>query len=176
MNVNELIGKYKKSKLYSLHGVVRIENVIKDLEQLRTIEYSRKVKVPQFIADWLEQCKGFDEGCQAYDQDNAITLQNAIDIDTYGVTECVEEWLGRDGNDELFAKAWLDNDYEIEQDPKYYVVNSKGKYFCNMGFSIKHNFISNVIWQRDSKFEFKTKEAAEAVILLVGGKVEEHNV
>ena len=41
-----------------------------------------------------------------------------------------------------------------------------------MGFSINQNKISNVIWQREKKFEFKTKEAAEAVVLLVGGTVE----
>lgn len=165
MVLEELITKYKKSKLYSLNGVVTIENVIKDLEQLRAIEYNHKVKVPPKIDEYIRLCEV-----------HGFCLKSALNFHMIKEKEywrTARKWILE--NEKLFAEAWA-NGCEAEEEPKFYVVNSKGKYFCNMGFSIKHNFISNVIWQRDSKFEFKTKEAAEAVILLVGGKVEEHNV
>lgn len=109
MNVKELISKYKKSKLYSLHGVVRIENVIKDLEQLKTIEYNPKVKIPNFAAEWLEIKKK-----------NKDSLHVSIDGDWQIMPEVMKEWLFVEFNDEVFARAWLDG-YEVEEDPKYYV-------------------------------------------------------
>lgn len=142
MTIDELIEKYSKPSILQLSGtnisIVETGKVKSDLLQLKedlknlsTIEYSRKVRVPKFIADWIEQSKGFDEDYQAYDQDNAITLQNAIDVNTGGITIDIVEWLWHVGNDELFARAWLDG-YEVEEEPKY-LVRKGEKYLAEWG-------------------------------------------
>lgn len=163
MVLEELITKYKKTKLYSLKGTVAVVNVIQDLEQLRTIEYSCKVKVHPAMADYIEQEAEINDLSLMYIMKNFTESEH---WQTYAnCDDNYEDWS------QVLANAVM-HGYEVKEEPKWVVKNNKGKYFCTMGFSTNQNKISNVIWQREKKFEFKTKEAAEAVILLVGGTVE----
>ena len=62
-------------------------------------EKSNKVVIPQFVAKWLEDCK-----------EKKQSLYSALqDCDS------VNNWLDIEGNEELFARAWLDG-YEVEQE------------------------------------------------------------
>ncbi|HAA2585149.1 TPA_asm: DUF1642 domain-containing protein [Listeria monocytogenes] len=68
------------------------------------------LKVPQFVADWIEQrdAKGDD-------------LYTAMDKSWQSMNYKVIDWLeeGEDRYDK-FARAWLDG-YEVEKEPLYYV-------------------------------------------------------
>ena len=88
---------------------------LKDADKIR--QELNKPIVPQFVADWIEYCKG--EG---------LTLLGSLDpIDKFGnslansfkddVKVCIS-WASR--NSDVFVRAWLDG-YEVEKEKRYYV-------------------------------------------------------
>nr|DAU73440.1 MAG TPA: Protein of unknown function (DUF1642) [Caudoviricetes sp.] len=80
-----------------------------------------KVKIPQFVADWIEYCKF-----------THVDLQHALivgDVDFYNYANQTDfsklkEFLETENNQATFARAWLDG-YEVEKE-KRYVVKVKG--------------------------------------------------
>lgn len=119
MNIQELIKKYEE-KHETVFGfpVIQLNQILEDLKQL---DEPQKPVVPQFVADWIEYCKG--EG---------LTLLGSLDpIDKFGnslansfkddVKVCIS-WASR--NSDVFARAWLDG-YEVEKE-KRYTVKMKG--------------------------------------------------
>lgn len=78
-----------------------------------------KPTIPQFVAEWLEECKGWNDYEQEYDGDNAIDLFSAMDLDNAGMQDNVQNYLV--DNTETFARAWLD-DYEVEEKQKYVLL------------------------------------------------------
>ena len=56
MNKQELINKYKELEngTFDIGALVVCQSILKDLEQL---DEPQKVVVPQFVADWYEECK-----------------------------------------------------------------------------------------------------------------------
>lgn len=67
-----------------------------------------KVAVPQFVADWIEECK--DDDFHLFGAMEGISSnQKKLDY-----------WFREDDNMELFARAWLDG-YEVEKEKCYYV-------------------------------------------------------
>ncbi|EAC3618675.1 DUF1642 domain-containing protein, partial [Listeria monocytogenes] len=74
------------------------------------VEEQERIVVPQFVADWISQCK--QEG---YD------LSWSINYDDSDMPYEIFEWLNPTAdNQELFARAWMDG-YEVEKEPLYYV-------------------------------------------------------
>lgn len=67
-------------------------------------EKPNTVVIPQFVAEWLEDCKGKKQSLYSALQD----------------CDSVNNWLDIEGNEELFARAWLDG-YEVEQEKLYTV-------------------------------------------------------
>ncbi|HDT9439829.1 TPA: DUF1642 domain-containing protein [Listeria monocytogenes] len=68
------------------------------------------VKVPKFVADWIEKKK-----------ENGDDLLVALDKNWQGMEDSVRDWFDAEKERyELFARAWLDG-YEVEQEPLYYV-------------------------------------------------------
>lgn len=75
-----------------------------------------KVKVPQFVADWIEYAKFED-----------YHLLGAMDSIAISGRKNLDEWFrGDDDNMELFARAWLDG-YEVEKEKRYEVILSNGQ-------------------------------------------------
>ena len=109
MNIQELIEKYKKYEdgLFDIGAKVACQNFLKDLEQLDKPE---KVTIPQFVADWIEECKLKKD----------LSLGGAIQLPCPEIYEWLIDWK----NQELFARAWLDG-YEADEEPKY-TVKVKG--------------------------------------------------
>lgn len=64
-----------------------------------------KVKIPQFVADWIEKCKA-----------KRKRLLTAL----LYTPEKVNNWVDYPDNQKLFARAYLDG-YEVEKEPKYIV-------------------------------------------------------
>lgn len=70
------------------------------------------VKVPKFVADWIEYCEKHRWGLSEALED---TYENSC------MPEEVTDWLADcHENQELFARAWMDG-YEVEQEPLYYI-------------------------------------------------------
>lgn len=93
MNKQELIKKYKRLEgVWDAPGAETARQIfLQDLEQLDEPE---KVKVPQFVADWIEECKNDD--FHLFGAMEAISLnQKKLDY-----------WFREDDNMELFARAW----------------------------------------------------------------------
>lgn len=82
------------------------------LELIKLLNEPQPVKVPQFVADWIEYCK------------RGLSIRQAIS-QVY-VSNEVDDWLTEvdaDGafvNQETFARAWLDG-YEVVKEKRYRV-------------------------------------------------------
>lgn len=96
-------------------------NVEKILLQLKRIENDKKVKIPEFVADWIKYCKN-----------TFLSLARALMVseeDFYNYANQKDRlellyFLGSMINQEKFAKAWIYG-YETEQE-KRYLVEMKG--------------------------------------------------
>lgn len=100
MKKQELIATYERISNFA--ETVEIKSVIEKLKQLEEPE----TQVPQFVADWIEECK----------ENNIISLSGAFE---YAKGE-VETWLSSWENQEIFALAWI-NGYEVEKEKRYYI-------------------------------------------------------
>lgn len=104
MKLNELVEKYKKLEgVWNTEGAELARQIfLQDLEQL---DEPDKVKVPQFVADWIEHCRGL--GYSLY-QAMELVHENAE----------IKKWFIFVDNQDLFARAWLDG-YIVEKEKKY---------------------------------------------------------
>ena len=108
MNKNELIEKYKELEngSFDIGALVVCQLILKDLEQLDEPE---KVKIPQFVAEWIEKCKEKEK-----------SLLNSL----LYTPEGVNSWVSNSENQETFALAWIFG-YEVEKE-KRYIIKLKG--------------------------------------------------
>lgn len=104
MNKQELIKKYEEYEngLFDIGARAACQLFLKDLEQLDEPE---KVKVPQFVADFIAEQKKLGH-----------TLSYSIDA---SMSDIVAEWYWN--NSELFAQAWIFG-YEVEKEKRYLVT------------------------------------------------------
>ena len=103
MNKQELIGKYE----YLNHNYFRRVDTSEVLKDLKQLDEPEKVKVPQFVADWIEVAK------------TVYSLSGGMMYGGPGVNK----WLENEDNQRTFVLAWFDG-YEVEKE-KRYVVNLK---------------------------------------------------
>ena len=101
-NKQELISKYELIKNSYNFDTVATDSIISDLKRLDEPE---KVKVPQFVADWIEEKR--DMGWKL----TKMVLQANLNE---------QYWRWVVDNQETFARAWLDG-YEVEEEKRYYV-------------------------------------------------------
>lgn len=113
MNKQELIEKYIYMKR-NLEMWVSIPDILKDLKQL---DEPQKVKIPNFVADWIEYCKKHNFtlfGCLDPVNGFESLADEAFEGD---IRKCIR-WCRKESNN--FARAWLYG-YEIEKEPRYMV-------------------------------------------------------
>lgn len=105
MNKQEALKRIEAQKetIIELTGWAVFRYIGALIEQL---DEPQPVKVPQFVADWIEEKR--DMGWKL-----AQMLLQA------GLNEQYGRWVV--DNQELFARAWLDG-YEVEKEPKYTVM------------------------------------------------------
>nr|DAW80531.1 MAG TPA: Protein of unknown function (DUF1642) [Caudoviricetes sp.] len=134
MNKQELIDycnaiKENKSQIINC---IDVNGIIKKIEQL---DEHQKVKIPQFVAEYIEWTK----------EEDYHLLGAMIEIRSHKNKE-IDEWFEEDDNMELFARAWLDG-YEVEKEPKYTVkFKATNQYLCDddgIGLHISTSFRSN---------------------------------
>lgn len=107
MNKQEFIERMKSLK--NIFGnkseYIKIDAVI---ELASELDEPQKSVVPQFVADWIEECK--DDDFHLFGAMESISSnQKKLDY-----------WFREDDNMELFARAWLDG-YEVEEEKRYLV-------------------------------------------------------
>ena len=137
MNKQELIKKYNNE----CFATISTDEVLEDLKQL---DEPPKVTIPQFVADWIEEC-----------EEKEKTLLNSL----LYTPEGVNSWVGNSDNQELFARAWIEG-YEVEKEPKY-IVKLKGVYHGDLGYA--ENFNGYSFYNKDRnpsgiKYEHTRKE------------------
>ena len=106
MNIQELINycnvlKESKSRFINCIDVDRIIDTIKQLDELE------KVKIPQFVADWIKHSKTIGR-----------SLFGAMSI--FEENTEIKKWMQWADNQETFARAWLDG-YEVDEEKRYWV-------------------------------------------------------
>ena len=103
------------------------------LELIKLLDEPQKVTVPQFVADWIEECKNDDFHLFGAMEEMSLH-QKKLDY-----------WFREDDNMELFARAWLDG-YTIKKEPKYTVkCKTTKQYLSNdeLGTHFDPSFRSN---------------------------------
>ena len=107
MNKQELIKEFEE---IGIHGLNMFGTVVKGIptetaiDLIKQLDEPEKVKVPQFVADFIEKQKKLGH-----------TLSYSIDA---SMSDIVAEWYW--DNSELFALAWIFG-YEVEEEKRYRV-------------------------------------------------------
>lgn len=117
MNKEDLIKKYEGLEgVWDANGAeIARQCFLRDLEQLNEID-TKKVTVPQYVADWIEYCKT-----------NGITLGYALYCSGQASDKKVYDWIVESlENQETFARAWIDG-YKIEKEKRYEVILCNGQ-------------------------------------------------
>lgn len=114
MKLKELIDycnvlKERKSRFINCIDVDRIIDKIKQLDE------PQKVKVPQFVADWITHSKNIGR-----------SLFGAMSI--FEENFEIKKWMQWAENQETFARAWLDG-YEVEEEKRYLVKFKATKHY-----------------------------------------------
>ena len=112
--ITELIERMRElGHIYSYQGA---KNLIREYEKLNKPE---KVKVPQFVADWIEVCK-------EHLTTSLYTAMNPNFMKENNQSFDLILWIKNTSNQETFARAWLDG-YEVEEEKRYTVVMKETK-------------------------------------------------
>ncbi|CAG5449981.1 phage protein [Streptococcus pneumoniae] len=117
MNIKALIKKYEE--LWNEHSpfyepvpyTSMVELFLKELKQL---DEPQKVKIPQFVADWIEVCKEHLTTSLYTAMTPNFMKENNQSFDLI-------LWIKKASNQDLFARAWLDG-YEVEKEKRYLVT------------------------------------------------------
>lgn len=157
MNKRELIRKYEELlKEHShFHEPVPYTSMVElFLKELKLLDEPQKVKVPQFVADVIEEAR---KSCK--------DVAELLEFDF--TNEEVGNWFLRENPIDLIARAWIDG-YEVEEEKRYLVKmngikdpNSYLKYNRNTGhwyFGSLHIYVNDV----DTKIYHTRKELDEA--------------
>ncbi|VKY90512.1 phage protein [Streptococcus pneumoniae] len=112
MNVQRLIEKYKKLEgVWDAEGAELARQIF--LEDLKQLDEQKPVKVPQCVADWIEEAR---KACK-----------DVVDFFEFNFTnDEVGKWFMQELPFDLAARAWLDG-YEVEEEKRYTVVTKATK-------------------------------------------------
>lgn len=92
------------------------------LELVEQLDEPQKVKIPQFVADWLKENDLREE---TLGEQSVFDVFDSLKNDSKnGYYENVKRWI--DENGDLLARAWLDG-YEVEEEKRYTVVMKETK-------------------------------------------------
>ena len=164
MNVQRLIEKYKRLEgVWNAKGAELARQIF--LQDLKQLDEPQPVKVPQFVADWIEVCK-------EHLTTSLYTAMNPNFMKENNQSFDLILWIKKTSNQDLFARAWLDG-YDI-QGTKYVVTDGNHLYFKNYQEDIE---IVILVDEQPGTMEyvkkFNTKEEAQKAADILGWKVRE---
>lgn len=138
MNKHEAIKKVEQMGEYERFVNESIPK-LSVLNILNQLDEPEKVKIPQFVADWIKYCKNTNVSIAR------ALLVGEVDFYNYANQKDLSrltDFFSDGKNQELFARAWLDG-YEVEK-KKLFKVKLKGtsQYLCNddTGLHFQHGF------------------------------------
>lgn len=154
MKLNELIKKYEE--LWNEHSpfyepvpyTSMVELFLKELKQL---DEPQKVKIPQFVAEYIE-----------FKKKNNFHVYGAMRVIEDHYDKKVPDWF-YENNIEKFCLAWLDG-YEVEEEKRYF-VKIKGNIKENMlvyGELLKRYFFTKSFSLDDVIYSHTRKELEAA--------------
>lgn len=155
MNKRELI-KHIEDLPYNEGLIVDTIKISRNglLKLIEQLDEPEKVTIPQFVADWIEYCKFTN-----------IDLQHALivgDVYFYNYANQkdfskLKEFFEVKGNQELFARAYLDG-YEVDKEPEYLVkIKAVDQYLVSVKDENFLGFLSSKL-----RTYFTRKELEEA--------------
>ena len=119
-----------------------------DQGKLEGMVEREKVKVPQFVADWIEVCK-------EHLTTSLYTAMNPNFMKENNQSFDLILWIKKTSNQETFARAWLDG-YEVEEEKRYFVKVKATKHY------ISKDGIGKIFFSLAYKESFTKKELEEA--------------
>ena len=114
MNKQELIKRIGQLFAFGSKDYIERNRV---LDLVKQLDEPKKVKVPQFVADWIEVCKEHLTHSLYTAMTPNFMKENNQSFDLI-------LWIKNTSNQETFVRAWLDG-YEVEKE-KRYIVRIKG--------------------------------------------------
>ncbi|RJP09025.1 MULTISPECIES: DUF1642 domain-containing protein [Streptococcus] len=144
MKVQRLIEKYKKLEgVWNTEGAELARQIfLQDLEQL---DKPQPVKVPQFVAEWIEEAR---KACK--------DVAELFEFDF--TNDEVRKWFMQERPFDLVARAWLDG-YEVEEEKRYIVSLNNGQPLTKTQSGKVLYFNQNII---TGNYKFTRKELEEA--------------
>ncbi|WP_172928373.1 MULTISPECIES: DUF1642 domain-containing protein [unclassified Streptococcus] len=144
MNIKSLIKKYEAVECVVgiVSGKTILKTVLRDLEQL---DEPQKVKVPQFVAEWIEEAR---KACK--------DVAELFEFDF--TNDEVRKWFMQERPFDLVARAWLDG-YEVEKEKRYFVSLNNGQPLTKTQSGKVLYFNQNII---TGNYKFTRKELEEA--------------
>ena len=144
MNKQEALKRIEAQKetLVRLTGwavYVYIKELIKSLDE------PEKVKVPQFVADWIDVCK-------EHLTTSLYTAMNPNFMKGNSQSFDLILWIKKTSNQDIFARAWLDG-YEVEKEKRYKIIILNPDDSHIMLFKLRD---TTRMFFRDSNFEGKS--------------------
>lgn len=127
------------------------ETFLKELGLYGLAKEPQKVKVPAFVAEWIEYAK--KKGDSFFDSFSPWDLYGAEYVEA-------DRWIAKNG--EIYGRAWLDG-YEVEEESKYSVMVA-GKYLIKMFHGRKdHKFVNEAELEswHSSAYKLTQKEIKE---------------
>ena len=121
MNKQELIEKIKKLPFVLLSERYISQNYV--LELLEQLDEPEKVKVPQFVADWIEVCK-------EHLTHSLYTAMTPNFMKENGQSLDLILWIKKASNQDIFARAWIEG-YTVEKEKRYCISMPKARNYKN---------------------------------------------
>ena len=167
MNKQEAIKKVEQMGEYESFVNESIPK-LSVLNILNQLDEPQKVKVPQFVADWIANVKrnGFKFRNSSRFYEEIVSSDDVYRVMYYILRESIAGEVIRiwvNANRDAFARAWLDG-YEVEKEPKYTVrVKEIAKYknYLVFGEISRTWFFANVN-SYDVIFKHTRKQLEEA--------------
>lgn len=111
------------------------------LNIINQIDEPQKVVIPKVVAEWIERCK-----------ESKDTLYHALQDN-----DDVNDWLDRDDNEDLFARAWV-NGYEAEKEKLYTVEIPNPQKVGEDAYTLMKNSFEDVVITRKVGHDWKNKK------------------
>lgn len=170
MNKQELIEKVKSLESFNSSyakdfawGFDECRNGV--LSLIQALDEPQKVKVPAFVADYIKWC--WDRKWQLH---TMVMPSNAEYFESHSEPSGLHEWINE--NYATFLIAIATGDYEVEQEPKWKIINDQ-KYCLT---SIEAGYGNSLHWAFDSTKKnpilFDNEETALYTAYITGGTVE----
>ncbi len=170
INLIEQLDEPTHDKCYE--KMADYEKQISDLErQIEEMEDRKpqKVKVPKFVAEWIELCK--EKADLSSCLNGYYEIGDGTIVRPRGLSETFYDWLSDYDHMHDLARAYLDG-YEVEEEPKWKIINDD-KYCLT---SIEAGYGNSLHWAFDSTKKkpilFDNEETAMYTAYITGGTVE----